>query len=389
MSNPDTIEPDESEIERLPETEVGTAISVIAKAELDSAVLTARANPRHLRKAINNITSMATLDEDTAEECIYALPRGGKPIRGPSVRLAEIIAQQWGNCRVEAEVIEIDRINKIIKARGTFTDLETNTAVRAPAARRIADKRGRLFNDDMITVTSAAVCSIARRNAILAGVPKLAWRKAYDEAERVIRGDIKTLAENREKAVRAFATYGVKPEQIFTILEIDSLEDVTLDHVVTLRAMYSSIKNGDATVEELFDPRRAGRSFEVVANPLKDDAESVDKGAVKDSTAETAPSGAERSTDSVEKTEPERPVPRPAEGGDLDRPSPGAAAADASREPAAAAFPQFVDPIRVAEQRGRDDRARGMSQKAVPPEFRTADKTALAAAWLKGWNAGG
>jgi hypothetical protein len=71
----------------------------------------------------------------------------------------------------------------------------------------------------------------------------------------------------------------------------------------------------------------------------------------------------------------------------LDRPSPGAAAADASREPAAAA--SFVDPIAAAEQRGRTDRGKGMSIKAVPPEFRTADKTALAAAWIKGWNSGG
>jgi hypothetical protein len=41
--------------------------------------------------------------------------------------------------------------------------------------RRIFDSRGRLFNDDMITVTGNAACAIAKRNAILSGVPKSAF----------------------------------------------------------------------------------------------------------------------------------------------------------------------------------------------------------------------
>jgi recombination protein RecT len=64
----------------------------------------------------------------------------------------------------------------------------------------------------------------------------------------------------------------------------------------------------------------------------------------------------------------------------------GAAAAEPPRDQPAAA--SFTDPIKAAEQRGRADRANGMSLKAVPPEFRTADKTALAAAWIKGWQGG-
>lgn len=269
MTDHHIIDADESEIEHLPSTEVAS-LGIMAKAELDSAILTARANPRQIKKVINNITSLVTLDEETAAECIYALPRGGKPIRGPSVRLAEIVAQQWGNNRVEAEVIEIDRVNKVIRARGTFHDLESNSAVRAPATRRISDKRGRLFNDDMIAVATSAVCSIARRNAIFAGVPKFAYRKAYEAAEQVIAGDIKTLAERREKAVKAFAAFGVKPEQIFAILGVNSIEDISLDNVISLAAMYAAIKNGEATVEELFDPRKTGSTHEVVANPLKD-----------------------------------------------------------------------------------------------------------------------
>src|SRR5215472_16300848 len=105
-------------VEHLPVTP--GMLATITKAELDTAINTARAYPRNLHQAIDNITSLVCYDEQSALESVYALPRGGKPIKGPSVRLAEIVAQCWGNCRVEARVLEIDRANKHIVAEGTF-----------------------------------------------------------------------------------------------------------------------------------------------------------------------------------------------------------------------------------------------------------------------------
>ena len=81
-----------TEIVHLPEgNETHSSLAVsLARAEVDQQVATARAMPRSISKAIQNINTLATLDEESAQECIYALPRGGKPIKGPSVRLAEI-----------------------------------------------------------------------------------------------------------------------------------------------------------------------------------------------------------------------------------------------------------------------------------------------------------
>src|SRR5262245_66016358 len=69
-------------------------LSVIERAQIDTQIATARAYPRSVRTAINNILTLATLDEQTAVECVYVLSRGKKPVRGPSVRLAEIVAQK-------------------------------------------------------------------------------------------------------------------------------------------------------------------------------------------------------------------------------------------------------------------------------------------------------
>lgn len=224
----------------------------LARAEIDMQITTAHAYPRSVDRSVKNIMSLATLDEETAKECIYALPRGGKPIRGPSVRLAEIIQSQWGNCRAGARVVHVDRIERYVEAEGVFHDLETNSATTARVRRRISDKHGQVFNEDMIVVTGNAACAIAKRNSILGGIPKAAWRKAYDAVEKVIAGDVRTLTERREAAMKAFGMFGVTPDMVLAALGVVGMDDVTLEHMPTLLGMHASLKSGEATVEEMF-----------------------------------------------------------------------------------------------------------------------------------------
>src|SRR5690606_3342991 len=134
------------------------------------------------------------------------------------------------------------------------------------------DRMGRVFKDDMIIVTGNAACAIAMRNAILAGVPKPLWRKAYELVQATITGDVTTLSENREKAFKALAAFGVKPEQVFSALGIQGEEDITVDHIATLRGMYSALKNGEATVEEMFiGTVKAISDHQQIADPLSDE----------------------------------------------------------------------------------------------------------------------
>lgn len=272
MDNTEIVTADGEVIEGALAVLSGGAVAEMSKAEIMAQVETARRFPRSITKAGRNINSLATLDEKAAEECIYALPRGGKPIRGPSIRLAEIVAQQWGNNRVATRVIEVDRGEKVIVAEAVFHDLETNAAVKATVRRRISDRQGRLLNDDMIVVTGNAASSIARRNAILAGVPKAIWRRAYEAAEGVVKGDMKTLAERRHAAISSFGTWGVKPEQVYAALGVNGQDEVTLEHMPTLAGMFNAIKNGEETVESLFANRSvaAGKAFDRVADPLSD-----------------------------------------------------------------------------------------------------------------------
>jgi hypothetical protein len=257
----------------------------LSEAEINQQIATARRFPRAIDQVRAAIHTVATLDEPTAEEMMYSLPRAGKVIEGPSIRFAEALVQAYGNCRVAARVVEINTAQKYIEAEAVFHDLESNAATAFRIQRRISDSKGRLYGPDMVQQTGNAACSIARRNAILAAVPRALWRPAYEAARQMLVGDIKALANTRAEAVRAFQRFGVTPEQLFAALNVAAEADLTADHIVTLRGMFATLKNGEETPETMFAPARA--THQPVADPLADGTDDPARGEARFRSART------------------------------------------------------------------------------------------------------
>ncbi len=231
--------------------ESGT-VALLNKSEIDMQVATAHKYPRSIKRFRDESLQMVTLSESVAESCIYALPRDGKVIEGPSARFAEVVASAWGNCRAGARVVSDQ--GDFITAQGVFHDLERNVAITYEVQRRITDKQGRRYKPDMVGVTGNAASSIALRNAILKGIPKAFWDDMYQAARQTVMGDFKTLGNRRADALKAFLGYGVSQEQIFAKLEVAGIEDIGLEHLVTLRGLLTAIKEGDTTPEQAFAP---------------------------------------------------------------------------------------------------------------------------------------
>lgn len=239
------------QVEReVPMTAETGMVALLNKSEIDQQIATAHRFPRSIKRFRDEALQMVTLSESVAEQCIYALPRDGKTIEGPSARFAEVVASAWGNCRAGARVV--DDSGEFVTAQGVFHDLERNVAITYEVQRRIVNKRGQRYSADMIGVTANAACSIALRNAILKGVPKAFWEDMYSEARRVIMGDVKTLANRRSAAVAAFQKFGVSAEQITAKLGVGGVEDITLEHLVTLKGLLTAIRDGDTTPEDAF-----------------------------------------------------------------------------------------------------------------------------------------
>jgi hypothetical protein len=233
-----------------------TTLSAITQAEIDSQIATAKRYPRSIRRFMDEATEMVTLSEEIAGECMYALPRGGKTIEGPSARFAEIVASSWGNCRAGARIVSEEE--KFIVAQGVFHDLERNVAITYEVKRRITDKYGNRYNDDMVGTTGNAACSISLRNAVLKGVPKAFWKSLYDEARKCAIGDVKTLPNKRATMLAAFAKMGVTEDMVLSSMEAKGIEDIGLDELATLRGLFQAIKDGDTTVEQAFQSAPQG-----------------------------------------------------------------------------------------------------------------------------------
>ncbi len=224
------------------------------KAQIDVQIATAKAYPRNIRRATENAIAIATMDMETAASCNYALPRGGKNITGPSVHLANILLQQWGNLRVDSKVVDID--NKHVTSEAVCLDLETNVAVRVQIKRRITDSKGKLYNDDMITVTGNAGNSIAKRNAVFSVIPKSVVNKAYKAAQQMITGDISDetkLIARRVQVIKGLKdAFGVSEAEILKSIGKASIDHIGADEIVTLIGFGQAIKDGDTTVDYVF-----------------------------------------------------------------------------------------------------------------------------------------
>lgn len=247
-------------------------LSALTRAEIDIQISTAKRYPRSLKTFLSRAVTMATLDQATAESCIYSLPRGGKPITGPSIRLAEIIASAWGNLRMAARVVAEE--TRFITAQGLCHDLEANNAITMNVQRRITQKNGNRYNDDMIVVTGNAAASIALRNAILRVIPRAYVNHVYEHARKVAIGDAKTITQRRAELIGYFGKMGITPERIAAAVEKPSIDDIDADDLLTLRGYANAIKDGQADIDETFpepkkDPTARAADVKNRLNPPK------------------------------------------------------------------------------------------------------------------------
>lgn len=218
---------------------------------MDKRIATARAFPRSITQFKREATSLLTEDVETARAAEYAKPVGGGTVTGPSVRLAEIAALCWGNLEVElADPVVGD---KSVTVTAYAYDLEKNSRQPGIASTSILKKDGSRYPQHMVDTMVNATASKARRNAILAIIPRAFVNDLLATAKRVAEGSQEPFESRRRKTLDYFATaLKVKPEQVFEFLGIQGEADLTEDHLSELRPVATAIKDGEAKAEEFF-----------------------------------------------------------------------------------------------------------------------------------------
>lgn len=234
-----------------------TALEVMERAQIDVMIATSKKYPRpEIEKIRTRILTYATVDEETAESCIYTLKRFDKEtreeklIQGPSIRLAEIVAVCWQNMRAGSRTTDND--GRKVTAQGLCFDMENNVLMFSEVSRRITNREGRPYSEDMQIVTAQACNSIARRNAVFMVVPFALIKPAYGKILDVATGSASTLPVKRDKVFKRLYSMGVSKERLLAVIGKENVESVDLEDLGLLVGLGTAVKDKEMTADEAF-----------------------------------------------------------------------------------------------------------------------------------------
>lgn len=224
-----------------------------AIAEVQAQYVIAKKFPRDENAAFTRIMR-ACERPFLAEQAIYAYPRGGQLVTGPSIRLAEAMAQAWGN--LDCGVREISQNEGISVAEAYAIDLETNIRVsktfHVPHVRDTKQGRKRLTESRDIYEIVANQGARRLRACILAALPGDVVDAAEQRCKKTLESSDTPIADQIRKLVLAFDELGVKSEHIEKRLG-HKLDATIPAEIVTLRGIYKSLKDGMADRSQFFD----------------------------------------------------------------------------------------------------------------------------------------
>jgi hypothetical protein len=227
-------------------------------AEIQAAMVIAKKFPRDPIAAMDRILNACTRPS-LAESALYSYNRGGTEVTGPSIRLAEAIAQNWGNIQFGIRELEQTQSDSTVEAFAF--DLETNTrqvkVFQVPHIR--FTKAGKKKLDDPRDIYELVANQGARRlrACILGVIPGDVVEAARDQCEVTLQAHSEATPETIKKMVEAFATYKVTPEQIQKRLG-RRLDSINAANIVQLKKIYQSLKDGMSKPEDWFEQTTPG-----------------------------------------------------------------------------------------------------------------------------------
>lgn len=225
-----------------------------AVAEVQAAMLIARSNPRDPVAAMDRILNACTRPT-LADAAVYQYSKGGSDVSGPSIRLAEAMAQQWGN--IKTSVRELDQSGGVSTVQTIAWDLETgyqcDKVFHVPHIRHTRQGSKRLEDPRDIYELVANQGARRLRACILAVIPGDVTEAAVSQCELTMRTKADTSPEAMAKMVAAFAAFGVTKAQLETRIQ-RHLDAIQPAQVVSLKKIYASMRDGMSTAAEWFDP---------------------------------------------------------------------------------------------------------------------------------------
>jgi len=221
--------------------------------EVQAALIVAHSMPRDQKRSMDLIIQECTR-EGLAAEATYEYARGGTPITGPSIRLAETVARSWGN--FESGIKETVRHIGWSECMAYAWDLQTNTReVRTFTVRHVRDtKQGpKPVTEERDVYELVANLGARRKRAcIISLVPGDVWQTALNQCELTLKVSFEVTPEFIAQMLERFAEYGITKAMI-EAREQRRIESISPAAAQRLRRVYTSLKDGITTPAEEFD----------------------------------------------------------------------------------------------------------------------------------------
>ena len=224
-----------------------------AMAEVQSAIVLAKKFPRNQIEAMDRIV-VACQRPGLAEQALYTYSRGGTEITGPSIRLAEAIAQNWGN--IQFGIKELEQRNGESTVEAFAWDVETNTrqVKTFQVKHERHTKKGAYKLEDSRDIYELIANNGARRlrACILGIIPGDVVEAAVAQCEQTLKAKADTSPEALKKLVTAFEAFKVTKEQIEKRIQ-RRLDTITPAQIIQLRKIYNSLKDGMSSPADWFE----------------------------------------------------------------------------------------------------------------------------------------
>lgn len=241
--------------------------------EVQAAMVIAKRFPRDSREAMDRILNACTR-ETLANSALYSYPRGGQEVTGPSIRLAESLAQEWGN--IQFGIRELSSEDGVSTVEAFAWDVQTNTRqvkVFQVGHSRYSRNGGlkKLIDPRDIYEIVANQGARRLRACILGIIPGDVTEAAVNACEVTQRNSVVVTPETIRSMLDSFEEkYKVTQEAIEKRLG-KRAEAINASQLLNLRKIFQSLKDGISKPSDWFELVIDPNAIEKIKHPITDE----------------------------------------------------------------------------------------------------------------------
>lgn len=240
-----------------------------AMKQVEAQIVLAKKFPRNTMQSFKNIIESCKRPT-FAKKSLYLYPRGGTTVTGPSIRMAEMIAQNWGNLEFGVNELSNEKDYSIVQSFAW--DLENN--VRQVKTFKVSHyrhtRKGKYKLTDPRDIYESVANNGARRlrACILGVIPQDIIEDAENQCKKTLNSVDKEIpiADRIKIMLMAFDKFGVSQEMIEEKyqMKMDQLRDGEL---AELRGIFNSLKDGMSKKQDWF---KFGKEISEKTNEVND-----------------------------------------------------------------------------------------------------------------------